>query len=171
MKKRLFALALTGCITLASALPAFAGEWKQDSIGWWYQNDDGTYPVDTWQWIDGNGDGTLENYYFDADGYCLIDTVTPDGLTVNETGALVIDGMVQTQTIPTESTQPTASAPAVTEKNNSSDNTIGATVWLSATGTKFHRINNCGRMNPKKARQVSREDAIAAGYTPCSKCY
>ena len=34
-------------VLLSSALSitALAGEWKQDDIGWWYQNDDGSYPV------------------------------------------------------------------------------------------------------------------------------
>lgn len=49
--------------------------------------------------------------------------------------------------------------------------TNSATVWLSATGEKYHSIPNCGRMNPDKARQVSEADAIAQGYTACSKCF
>lgn len=48
---------------------------------------------------------------------------------------------------------------------------IGAMVWLSETGEKYHRINNCGRMNPNKARQVSLDEAVREGYEPCSKCY
>ena len=48
---------------------------------------------------------------------------------------------------------------------------VGDMVWLSATGEKYHSINNCGRMNPDKARQVSLEDAISMGYEECSKCY
>lgn len=46
-----------------------------------------------------------------------------------------------------------------------------ASVWLSATGEKYHSIPNCGNMNPDKARQVSEADAIAQGYTSCSKCF
>lgn len=62
---------------------------------------------------------------------------------------------------PVENTTPEAT----TEITNS------ATVWLSATGEKYHSIPNCGRMNPDKARQVSEADAIAQGYTACSKCF
>ena len=43
-------------------------------------------------------------------------------------------------------------------------------VWLPATGEKYHRINNCGRMNPEKATQVTLEKAKALGYGPCSIC-
>lgn len=44
-------------------------------------------------------------------------------------------------------------------------------VWLSATGDKYHSIPNCGRMNPDKARQVTKSQAEASGYGPCSKCW
>lgn len=44
-------------------------------------------------------------------------------------------------------------------------------VWLSATGEKYHSINNCGRMNPDNATQVTEEYAINNGYGKCSKCW
>ena len=44
-------------------------------------------------------------------------------------------------------------------------------VWLPATGEKYHSKNNCGRMNPDKARQVTKSEAERRGYEPCSKCY
>lgn len=44
-------------------------------------------------------------------------------------------------------------------------------VWLSSTGSKYHSIPNCGRMNPNTARQVPKSDAEASGYGPCSKCH
>lgn len=46
-----------------------------------------------------------------------------------------------------------------------------ALVWLSATGEKYHSINNCGRMNPDNARQVTEEYAISSGFEKCSKCW
>lgn len=48
---------------------------------------------------------------------------------------------------------------------------VGDEVWLSATGDKYHRINNCGRMNPDNASKVSLEEALRRGKTKCSKCY
>ena len=42
-------------------------------------------------------------------------------------------------------------------------------VWLSATGSKYHSINNCGNMNPNKASLVTLEYA-KQNYGPCSKC-
>jgi hypothetical protein len=45
------------------------------------------------------------------------------------------------------------------------------TVWLPASGKCYHSINNCGQMNPSKARSVSESDAKNRGYKKCSKCW
>lgn len=44
-------------------------------------------------------------------------------------------------------------------------------VWLSATGSKYHSINNCGKMNPSKARQVTESEALAQNMEKCDKCW
>lgn len=44
-------------------------------------------------------------------------------------------------------------------------------VWLSATGSKYHRINNCGKMDPKRAIKVTLEEAQSRGKKACSKCF
>ena len=49
----------------AAARPDTAGAWKQNSIGWWYQRLDGTYPSSEWDKIGGKW------YYFNAKGYIL----------------------------------------------------------------------------------------------------
>lgn len=46
----------------------------------------------------------------------------------------------------------------------------GGTVWLSATGSKYHSIPDCGNMNPNKARQVTQSEAEAMGDGACKKC-
>ena len=97
MKKN-FVKVLTLATLLSAFYPltSFAGEWKSDNNGWWYQNDDGSYPKNTWQWIDGNKDGISESYYFNENGYLLTNT-TKDGCTVNGDGAWTVNGVVQTQ--------------------------------------------------------------------------
>ncbi|WP_294335980.1 hypothetical protein [uncultured Clostridium sp.] len=97
MKKN-FVKVLTLATLLSAFYPltSFAGEWKSDNNGWWYQNDDGSYPKNTWQWIDGNKDGISESYYFNENGYLLTNT-TKDGYTVNGDGAWIVNGVVQTQ--------------------------------------------------------------------------
>ena len=44
-----------------------SGEWIQDTVGWWYKNQDGTYPKSCWQQLSYNG--TTEWYHFDEKGY------------------------------------------------------------------------------------------------------
>ncbi len=144
---RLAAAALAAVMTVGVASTAMAGEWKKDSKGWWWQNDDGSYPTSSWQWLDGNKDGVAEYYYFDSTGYMLENTKTPDGNSVNADGAWVIDGVVQTQTTAVAATPVQNEQPAVGQtytddysgtyvyndfvmvlKYNKADNTIDANI-------------------------------------------
>lgn len=90
MKKAITIVIATA--TMASqAMTAMAAEWKQNEIGYWYQEDNGSYPTNSWKWINGRC------YYFDSNGYMLANTTTPDGYTVDATGAWTVNGAVQTQ--------------------------------------------------------------------------
>ncbi len=86
---------LIGALALSCLLtvPAYAAEWKQDSRGWWWQEDNGSYPTSTWKNIGG------KSYYFGADGYMLHDTTTPDGYKVGSDGAWIEDTQIKQQTI------------------------------------------------------------------------
>ena len=44
-------------------------------------------------------------------------------------------------------------------------------VWISATGSKYHSIPDCGNMNPDKAYQEPVSQAEAQGYEACKKCF
>lgn len=90
---------VTMAATMLAATPAYAGQWMQDSTGWWWQNDDGSYPYLACAWIDGNHDGVAENYCFDERGYLNMNPVD-QGLTVNEDGALIYNGAVCTAVLP-----------------------------------------------------------------------
>lgn len=63
MKKQI--LLAASAFVLLSAVPVFAGEWKQDGTGWYYQYDNGSYAKGGIVEIDG------EKYGFDANGYML----------------------------------------------------------------------------------------------------
>lgn len=173
--KRVKLLIVSAVLSLAMSLSAFAGQWNQDSGGWWYQNDDGTYPVNSWQWIDGNADGVSECYYFNENGYCLMNTTAPDGKTVDSNGALIISGIVQTKTA--ENARADASAakdraavsqPA-TSQSTATTNNKEQMVWVSRTGTKYHSNPNCSNM--KNPAHMTQSEAENLGRTPCSKCY
>lgn len=92
---RLIGISLTFCIFSGSCLSAYAGEWKSDLTGKWYQQDDGSYPSGGWTWLDDNLDGLAECYYFNNYGYLVASAITPDGYLVNEKGAWVQDGILQ----------------------------------------------------------------------------
>lgn len=70
-----------------------------------------------------------------------------------------------------QASSPQAETPSLSEETPAASQTNSASVWISATGEKYHRIPNCGRMNPDKATQMSRDQAEAAGYEACKKCY
>ena len=77
--KKMKLIATSALIALACNMTSFAGSWQNDGIGYWWQDDNGSYPTSSWQWIDGNNDGVSEMYYFDSNGYCLLNTTAPDG--------------------------------------------------------------------------------------------
>lgn len=89
--KKAIAIALATATMASQAMTAMAAEWKQNEIGYWYQEDNGSYPTNSWKWINGRC------YYFDSNGYMLANTTTPDGYTVDATGAWTVNGAVQTQ--------------------------------------------------------------------------
>ena len=45
----------------------------------------------------------------------------------------------------------------------------GQMVWISSSGTKYHRRSSCSNM--KNPWQVTVEEAQAQGRQPCKKCY
>ena len=65
----------------------------------------------------------------------------------------------------------TSSSSSSTSSSSSSNDSGGGMVWLSATGSKYHSIPDCGNMNPNNARQVSKSSAGGRGYDACSKCW
>ena len=59
-------------MVLTCSFPAYAGKWESDANGWWYQQDGGPYPVDTWLEIDNHW------YFFDKKGYMQTGWVTSE---------------------------------------------------------------------------------------------
>jgi len=91
MSKKLLILFFVMILTVFSVMPAYAGTWKKDGQGWWYQTDDGDYYRRGWKWID------HKCYYFDHQGYCWMNGTTPDGWTVDQNGAWIVNGDIQYQ--------------------------------------------------------------------------
>ncbi len=90
MKKLLLSTVL--CILLNTTV--FAGQWVQvpnTTNAWCYILNDGNLAKNRWILSDTNGDGLSEYYYFNADGFMLSNTVTPDGHQLDTSGALVME--------------------------------------------------------------------------------
>lgn len=93
-------MAMAGVLSMAAvSMAAYAGTWHQTGNDWMYQNDDTTWAVAGWEWIDG------KCYYFDQAGRCYMNSAepTPDGYYVDASGAWVVNGVVQTQSQPAAS--------------------------------------------------------------------
>ena len=62
-------------------------EFRDKNIKWLYSDLDITnFPKNKWKIIDDDNDGIGYNYYFDKDGYLLVDTITPDYKIVDSKG-------------------------------------------------------------------------------------
>lgn len=81
-------------MTVMMGMVAYAGSWQESFRGKWWKNDDGSYPTSGWHWIDWENDGFAECFYFDENGYALVNTTTPDGYLVNENGEWYIEESV-----------------------------------------------------------------------------
>lgn len=92
------------CIFIS--MPVYAGTWRSNTIGWWYQEDNGTYPVSAWKYIDGkwyrfdNYGYMLANnwlierhnyYYFYSDGSMAVNTWIDDLYYVGADGKMYTD--------------------------------------------------------------------------------
>ena len=99
-KKKMFVQAVAVLsATALSASPVLAAGWQKDATGWWWQENNGGYPANKWQWLDGNDDGTAESYYFGSNGYMYANAKTPDGYQVNGDGQWTENGIVQTKLV------------------------------------------------------------------------
>ncbi len=70
--KKMVSIIVALMLSAALAIPAFAGQWAEDSTGWWWQRDDGTWPAAGWELCNGTW------YVFDVNGYWI----DPDKLAV-----------------------------------------------------------------------------------------
>ncbi|EHK2406483.1 hypothetical protein GNF54_04760 [Clostridium perfringens] len=55
--------------------------------------------------------------------------------------------------------------------NHQPSKPVGDMVYITATGKKYHRKNNCGKTNPARTSYIPLSEAESMGYSPCSKCY
>ena len=93
MKKALLIVTFILCMMQM----AFAGQLKHDVKGIYCVKDNGSYAVSEWVTMDLDSDGKDEYYYFNSEGYMIVNSKTPDGYDVNSKGQWIKDGNVQTK--------------------------------------------------------------------------
>ena len=131
------AATLFGAVLLST--PVLAGEWRANSTGFWYVNDDGSYPTNAWQWIDGDGDGVYQCFAFDENGYLMLNQTTPDGYLVGAAGAW-FDGVTPvTRTYPVGTYVEPTPIEGLRKYGYASD---GTRLVTSRTGSKSTSKNN-----------------------------
>lgn len=161
MKKKILTLALTAAMAASMGMTAFAGQWVQNTTGWWWQEDNGSYPTSQWKWLDGNKDGIYECYAFDANGYIYTNTTTPDGYTVNKDGAWVVGNSVQLKyEKDMAGANDSSSNGSQTDSSTSSDD---KTVYTNEDMVGTFKINDDNREDYYEF-MVGANDGIAAIY-------
>lgn len=157
MKKKIMTLALTAAMAASMGMTAFAGQWVQNTTGWWWQEDNG--PTGTqWKWLDGNMMASTECYAFDSNGYMYADTTTPDGYTVNKEGAWTIGNSVQLK-FAKDMQNESGSNDNTAADNSTSDNTVYTNEDMVGT----FRINDENREDYFEF-MLGAGDSIAAFY-------
>ncbi len=125
-------------MSVMAAVPAFAAGWQKNNTGWWYGTnaDNSTWYANGWQWVDGNGDGVAECYYFDGNGYIATNGTTPDGYQVNADGQWMQNGVVQTKSTVTTANTSRPSSKEIVDY-------LYRGLSLSDSFTKEDRYNLC----------------------------
>lgn len=110
--KRLIMTACAAALAAGMTMTSYAGSWQgSNEAGWWWQEDNGEYPRNGWSWIDADGDGLARSYYFNADGWCQMGPgTTPDGYSIDESGAWVQDGALMEKNLSTGEVYPVGNA-------------------------------------------------------------
>lgn len=115
--------------------------WVSYNGSWYFLNQNGV--MESGKWISWQG----RQYYLYSSGEAAVNTTTPDGYTVGYDGAW--NGISKTT-------------------YSSQDDNISYIVYITRTGSKYHRAG-C-RYLSRSQIAISKSQAISQGYTPCSVC-
>lgn len=167
MRKGLVSALLVCGISASLSFTSFAAGWIQDSVGWWYDNGDGSYKRSEW-FTDYDG----KCYYFNESGYMLANTITPDGYRVGPDGAWIPDAAPAA--VSTSGSSSSASSGGASRSGISSAPYDGYTIVVNTSTMKYH-VPSCSSVYDIKAGNIGyASDAAslqAQGYSPCKRCH
>lgn len=64
MRKKMVNMLIAAAVSICmAAAPVSAATWVKDGKGWWYQEDNGSWPANQWKQVNGQW------YWFDSNGY------------------------------------------------------------------------------------------------------
>lgn len=64
VKKKMVNMLIAAAVSICmAAAPVSAATWVKDGKGWWYQEDNGSWPANQWKQVNGQW------YWFDSNGY------------------------------------------------------------------------------------------------------
>ena len=153
---------------LLGGMDAFAGSWKKESetpLRWVYRNDDGSLLTNGWNWLDGNGDGVYECYYFYPDG-AMAYNATVDGYYVNNDGKWAEqDGTIYTKTAAELSQAPAGNGQEGQSGQNGQSNP-GSQNGQSASGTADGSGQQTVQMRKVAYADIIMKAAEVSGVSP-----
>ena len=168
---RNFKKLVAGLIAMLSLLimnPTTANaEWRQSGNGWWYSQ--GSSYATGWKQIDGQW------YLFDSNGYMKTGWQYDSGnwYYFYGEGTMAHDCYIGNYYLGSNgawtTSIPTAGSSTSSSTGTSTTNNKSQTVYVTATGKKYHSIPKCG--NTKSSRATTLEEAQRMGLGACSKCY
>ena len=165
--KNIVAVFSAAITILAAGATGANAEWRASGSNWWY-SEGSSYAVG-WKQIDGQW------YYFDSNGYMVTGWMCDDNgnwYYFYSNGMMAHDCNIGGYYLNSNGVWTSSSSNGGKYSSGSSYNdNQSQTAYLSATGSKYHSIPNCGKMNPNKATQTTVSDAEARGYERCTKCW
>ena len=148
-----------------------AGQFVTNEKGTWYDNGDGTYPSNTWKWIDADGDGNFESYAFDENGYLYVNTTTPDGYTTDATGSWIQNGVQILRTAYENLSDSTIVSKAVQSlKNATAEDVLNAINSLNGvTGVSYGTTSKVTNLPGRYVTTQNAGDIATVKYTVTRK--
>ena len=144
-------------LIVSLTINVFAAGFIEANGSTYYVNDNNSFAVNCWRWIDDNNDTVAECYRFGADGKLLKNATMSDGKLTNDKGQWIEDGIVQR-------VYTLNFRPLLSNKKNQVN-------VLSATNSSITRINATGKDIPDFDREKKEPKYPTSVFSPSEVGY